>query len=168
MIMIALGANLPGLAGPPMAQLDAALAALDARGITVVRRSRWWRSPAWPDPGEPSFVNGVAVLRTALSPAALMAELHAVEAALGRRRGRANAPRPVDLDLLDFDGVVSAGESGGPVLPHPRMSERAFVLLPVRDVAPGWRHPVSHLDLASMIARLPPHDMTHPIDRTSE
>lgn len=168
MILIALGANLSGPAGTPVAQLEAALGALTGRGIAVLRRSRWWRSPAWPDPTDPAFVNGVAALETALAPAALLAELHAIEAQLGRRRGRPNAPRSLDLDLLDHRGLVSDGGAGAPVLPHPRLTARAFVLLPLRDVAAAWRHPVSGLDLAALIAALPPDHGTEPLDATSE
>lgn len=168
MILVALGSNLAGPAGGPVAQLEAALAALSARGIAVDRCSRWWRSVAWPDPADPPFVNGVALLRTDLPPASLLGELHAVEAMLGRRRGRANAPRCIDLDLLDHDGAIMSGDEGGPVLPHPRLTERGFVLLPLRDVAPDWRHPVSGLGLATLIARLPPQGGTEPLDRQSE
>jgi 2-amino-4-hydroxy-6-hydroxymethyldihydropteridine diphosphokinase len=167
-ILIALGSNLAGPAGAPAAQLDAALAALAARGIGVDRRSRWWRSAAWPDPADPPFVNGVAAIRTDLSPSALLAELHAVEVLLGRRRSRPNAPRSIDLDLLDHDGAIMTGDSGGLILPHPRLSARGFVLLPLRDVAPGWRHPVSGLELAALIATLPPQDGTEPLDRQPE
>jgi 2-amino-4-hydroxy-6-hydroxymethyldihydropteridine diphosphokinase len=167
-ILIALGANLPGPAGPPAAQLDAALDLLAAQGIAVARRSRWWRSPAWPDPSEPEFVNGVVALRTALAPAPLLAALHAVEAQLGRSRGRTNAPRSLDLDLLDHEGRVSPGGAGAPVLPHPRLAARAFVLLPLRDVAPSWRHPVTGAALADLIAALGPDHGAEPIDRTDE
>ncbi len=168
MILIALGSNLAGPAGPPAAQLDAALAALAARGVVVERRSRWWRSVAWPDPADPPFVNGVARVRTELPPASLLAELHAVEAMLGRRRGRENAPRSIDLDLLDHDGLIAAGAEGGPVLPHPRLATRGFVLLPLREVAPDWRHPVSGIDIADLIAALPAQDGMEPIDRQPE
>jgi 2-amino-4-hydroxy-6-hydroxymethyldihydropteridine diphosphokinase len=87
---------------------------------------------------------------------------------LGRRRGRANAPRGIDLDLLDHDGAIMSGDEGGPVLPHPRLTDRGFVLLPLRDVAPDWRHPVSGLDLATLIARLSPQGGTEPLDRQTE
>ena len=168
MILIALGSNLAGPAGPPAAQLDAALADLAARGVVVERRSRWWRSVAWPDPADPPFVNGVARIRTALAPASLLAELHAVEALLGRQRERTNAPRSIDLDLLDHDGLVATGSEGGPVLPHPRLAARGFVLLPLHEVAPEWRHPVSGMGIAALIAALPSQDGLEPLDRQPE
>lgn len=163
MILVALGSNLPGPAGPPAAQVAAALDMLGRHGIAILRRSRLWRSPAWPDPTEPAFVNAVAVVDTALSPRDLLAELHAVEAALGRVRGRPNAPRTLDLDLLDADGRVLPGGDGAPTLPHPRMTTRAFVLLPLADVAPDWRHPVSGASLAALVAGLAPDHGTVPL-----
>ena len=166
--LVALGANLPGPSGPPRAQLAAALVALEARGVHVVARSRFFRSPAWPDPSDPPFVNAVALVETALEPRALMALLHEVEAALGRRRGAPNAPRTLDLDLLDHGGRVLDGAGGGPVLPHPRIAGRAFVLRPLADVAPGWRDPRDGRALAELLAGLSPDAVAEPIDDEGE
>src|SRR5215467_338155 len=127
MILIALGANLPSKAGAPNDTLRAALATLGARGITVERLSGFYRTPAWPNPSDPPFVNAVAAVKTTMSPAGLLAVLHSVEDAFGRQRGQRNAPRSLDLDLLDYDGRV---EQGPPGLPHPRMDVRPFVLVP--------------------------------------
>jgi 2-amino-4-hydroxy-6-hydroxymethyldihydropteridine diphosphokinase len=159
---IALGANIPGPAGPPRATLEAALKRLEAAGVHIVRRSRWYRSPAWPNPADPEFVNAVAEVETVLGPAALLVLLHAAEAALGRTRSTPNAPRAVDLDLLDYHGAVEGG-AAGPVLPHPRLHERAFVLRPLAEIAPGWRHPVSRRGIAELIATLPPEATAYPL-----
>lgn len=88
----------------------------------------------------PPFINGVALVETMLSPAALLAVLHGIERRFGRRRRYKNEPRVLDLDLIDYHGQVAEGP---PVLPHPRAHSRAFVLLPLAEVAPAWRHPVS-------------------------
>ena len=160
-VYIALGANIPGPAGPPRATLEAALARLEAAGVHVARHSRWYRSPAWPDPADPEFVNAVAEVETALPPAALMALLHQIEAALGRARSAPNAPRALDLDLLDYRGTV---EAGPPVLPHPRLHRRAFVLLPLAEIAPGWRHPVSRRAVAELIAALESETAAKPLE----
>jgi len=153
-IFIALGANIPGPAGPPRATLEAALGRLAAAGAGVRRRSRWYRSPAWPDPSQPEFVNAVAEIETRLGAGEMLALLHRIEQELGRVRSAPNAPRAVDLDLLDYRGAVEGG-AGGPVLPHPRLHQRAFVLLPLAEIAPGWRHPVSRRGIAELIASLP-------------
>jgi 2-amino-4-hydroxy-6-hydroxymethyldihydropteridine diphosphokinase len=162
-IFIGLGANLPSVAGPPQATLEAALAELKAAGVRILRRSRWYSSPAWPNPADPEFVNAVVEIGTALDPKALLRLLHTIEASLGRERGSPNAPRTIDLDLLDFRGAVEAGPEG-PVLPHPRLHQRAFVLLPLAEIATDWRHPVSRRGIAELIAALGPDAVAKPLD----
>ena len=152
MILIALGANLPSAKGTPKDTLRAALASLGARGITVERQSGFYLSEAWPDPSDPPFVNTVASVRTSLSPAELLRVLHEVEAEFGRKPGPRNAPRPLDLDIIDYDGRI---EHGDPELPHPRMGTRAFVLVPLREIAPEWRHPVSGQTVLELIGAIP-------------
>lgn len=152
MILIALGANLPSPAGEPAETLRAALKTLEPYGVTVRAASKFYATPAWPDPNDPPFVNAVAHVETTLSPAALLAALHDVETAFGRRRSERNAPRTLDLDLLDYDGRI---EQGPPELPHPRMAERGFVLIPLGSIAPDWRHPITGRSVQSLIADLP-------------
>lgn len=154
-IFIALGANLEHpILGGPKETCEAALAALGEHGITVLARSRWYRTRPVPVSDQPWFVNGVAQVETDLDAARLMAVLHGIEADFGRVRGVPNAARTLDLDLIDFRGLAADGGKG-PVLPHPRMAERAFVLLPLADIAPDWRHPVSGRSLRDLIAALP-------------
>jgi len=163
-ILVALGANLDHPRyGSPRQTLEAALAALQHGGVSVLARSRWFRSAPVPRSDQPWFVNAVASVDTGLSPADLMAVLHEIEAEFGRTRRRQNEARVLDLDLLAYHNKVSApGES--PVLPHPRLAERAFVVLPLADVAPGWRHPVSGLIAADLAGRLDPADVAEPLD----
>jgi 2-amino-4-hydroxy-6-hydroxymethyldihydropteridine diphosphokinase len=148
--LIALGANVAGPFGPPAAGVARAFGVIGG----IVARSRLYRSAAWPDPADPEYVNAVAQIETADAPAALLARLHRIEAAFGRRRGAANAPRPLDLDILDYAGRISApGDT--PILPHPRMSDRAFVLIPLSEIAPDWTHPVTGAGIDALIAALP-------------
>lgn len=172
--LIALGANQPSEAGAPRETLEAALRLLEARGVRVAARSRWRRTPAYPPGAGPEFVNGAARLETELSPTELLDVLHAVESELGRERRKRWAPRVCDLDLIAFADAVApdaaeveaimalgpeeAGLAPAPnqlVLPHPRMQERAFVLAPLCDVAPDWRHPITGVTAAEMLAALP-------------
>ncbi|HEV2549716.1 MAG TPA: 2-amino-4-hydroxy-6-hydroxymethyldihydropteridine diphosphokinase [Stellaceae bacterium] len=153
MILLGLGANLPSDLGPPVATLAAALDALGAEGVRLVRRSAWYRSPPVPPSAQPWYVNGVVQVQTTLAPGDLLALLHRIEARFGRVRGEVNAARSLDLDLLDYEGRVSdAGDT--PILPHPRLHERAFVLLPLRDVAPDWGHPRLGRTIADLVAAL--------------
>lgn len=163
-ILIALGANLPSRAyGSPLQTCEAALAALAARGVRIVRRSRWYESEPVPPSDQPPFVNGVAQVATDLPPAELLALLHRIERDFGRTRRQRNEARVIDLDLLAYDDRVSAaGEK--PELPHPRLTERAFVLLPLAELAPDWRHPVSGRTAADLAADLPPGQVAAPLE----
>lgn len=154
MIIIALGANLPSPVGSPETTLVAALVMLEQCGVRPTARSRFYQTPAWPDPADPSFVNAVCLVSTPLGPEELLGVLHEVETSFGRDRSlreKRNAPRTLDLDLIDYDGLIQAGP---PTLPHPRMCERSFVLVPLKDVAPDWSHPVTGTSLDDLIAAL--------------
>ena len=157
MILIGLGANLPSLRhGPVRATLEGALLALADAAVRVIARSRWYESAPVPPSDQPWFVNGVARVETARDPAELLELLLAIERGLGRERRAANAPgvpRVIDLDLLAYGEVISDGAEG-PVLPHPRLHERAFVLLPMRDIAPDWRHPALGQSVGELIEAL--------------
>jgi 2-amino-4-hydroxy-6-hydroxymethyldihydropteridine diphosphokinase len=138
-IVVALGSNDCGAWCDCREALEAALARFRAEGIDVVARSSWWRSAAWPDPTDPPFLNGVVIVQTAHGPQDLMAVLARIEAAFGRRRGAANAPRTLDLDLIAYGRTT--GDLDGLILPHPRAADRLFVMGPLAEIAPGWRHP---------------------------
>ncbi len=162
MILLGLGANLASSHGGPQATLEAALAALGAEGVATLARSRWYRTAPVPASDQPWFVNAVVSVATALDPAALLLLLHRIEARFGRERREPNAARPIDLDLLAYDDRVMTG-ADGPVLPHPRLDQRAFVLLPLAEIAPAWRHPLSGRSVAELIAALPPGQEATPL-----
>src|SRR5437764_5876484 len=130
---VALGANL----GDRAATLRAAVAALrQSPGISAVRSSSFFETePVGGPPGQPPYLNAAAELVTTLDPAALLALLLEIEERFGRVRSESNAPRTLDLDLLLYDDLVRAGPD--PVVPHPRMHERRFVLEPLAEIAPG-------------------------------
>ena len=138
-VIVALGCNDKGAWRDCREALEAALARFRAEGIDVLRRSSWWRSAAWPDPGDPPFLNGVVIVRTAHGPHALMAALGRIEEAFGRRRGQPNAPRTLDLDLIAYGRL--SGDLDGLILPHPRAAERKFVMGPLAEIALAWEHP---------------------------
>jgi len=163
-ILIGLGGNLESpRTGPPVQTLEVALDELATRGVEVMARSRWWISPPDPPSDQPWFTNGVASISTDLVPEELLAVLLAVEVFLGRTRCARNAPRTVDLDLLAYRNLMQDSAKGAPVLPHPRMHLRSFVLLPMAEVAPGWRHPVLGQTVEELAASLPPKPQARPI-----
>lgn len=147
---IAFGANLSN----PRETLMQAIAAMGEAGIVIDAVSNLWRSPAWPPgSGAPDYRNAVLSIRTCRDPKTLMDLLLAIETKLGRVRTVRNAPRLIDLDLIDYAGQVSTDPHC--TLPHPRMAQRAFVLKPMAEVtAPGWRHPVSGHTVVELILAL--------------
>ena len=156
-IYIGLGANLPHPTyGSPMDTLKAALNELTRRGVDVRQLSPWYRSAPVPASEQPWFDNAVVEVATDLPADRLLAVLHEVEEIFGRARSTPNAARLIDLDLLDFRGEIAPEGPGKATLPHPRLAARAFVLRPLADLAPDWRHPVSGISIGELSRALPP------------
>lgn len=162
-IFIAIGANLSSVQhGEPLATCRAALPAMATAGVRILGCARWYASRPVPAAPQPMYVNGVIRVASDLSPEALLALLHDVEAAFGRVRGAPNAARVLDLDLVAYAKRVSGTEAGA-ILPHPRMHERAFVLRPLAELAPAWRHPRLGITIGALLAALPPGQEATPI-----
>ena len=149
-VVVALGGNLAGDFVSSEALLEAALARFPQAGLPVLVRSGWWRSAAWPDPNGNEYRNGVAIVEANGPPKAVLEALFAIERAFGRTRGKPNAPRTLDLDLIAYGRRVV--DEPGLSLPHPRAAERRFVMGPLADIAPAWRHPVSGRTAADLAA----------------
>jgi len=148
-IYIALGANLSN----PKETFVEAVAALEDRGVTVTKLSGLWKSPSWPPwKGHPDYINAAAEVEFHGSATDLLSILMDVEKAFGRKRSVKNAPRILDLDIIDFGSEVIS--SGNLTLPHPRMYDRGFVLFPLDQITDLWRDPVSGKDLNYFIQRL--------------
>ncbi len=163
LVLVAIGANLPGPDGAaPIDTCWRAVAGL-ARlpGLRLRGLSRWYLTAPLPPPippaVQPDYVNAVAALSVdhaaPIEPATLLAALMAIETACGRQRGAVNAARTLDLDIIGIGALVRSAPD--PVLPHPRAHQRAFVLAPLIDVAPGWVHPVLGLTASALLANLP-------------
>lgn len=149
MKLVALGANLESRYGSPVSTLEAARAELNARGLKIAARSRIWKTAPVPA-GQPWYYNQIVVVETDLQALDLLRLLLSIEADFGRVREARNAPRVLDLDLLAYDDAVLR-EDEECLVPHPRMHERSFVLLPLRDIAPFWRHPALGRDVVDLL-----------------
>lgn len=176
--LVALGANLPFEGEPPAGTIQAALDALSAEGLTVLAVSRLYQTPCFPAGAGPDYVNAAAVVSAGRESDAtsFLARLHAVEARFGRIREKRWGMRSLDLDLLALgDSVLPDPETQDSwralppeaqvravpeqlILPHPRLQDRAFVLVPLADVAPDWVHPRTGQSVAQMLAALPQAD----------
>ena len=151
---IALGSNMPfeGASAPRV--LARAVSAMQAAGLHPLALSGLWESPAWPPSDQPDYYNAIVALDPAgLSPQQLYAVLRDIELSFGRERRDRWAARTLDLDIVAMEG--RAGTFGAITLPHPRMHERAFVLAPMDEVAPAWRHPETGLSPSEMLDLLP-------------
>lgn len=150
-IVVALGANSPGPWGTPRQTIAQALGKIADAGIDVVAVSPLYVTAAVGSARQQPYLNAVALLATSLPPAALLRALKQIERGAGRRAGRPWGPRTLDIDIIDYAGLVRHWRRGGArfakagprplVLPHPLAHTRPFVLKPLLDIAPDWRHP---------------------------
>lgn len=172
-IFIALGANLPSKVGQPEETLSRALEDLDREGVKVRAISKFYRTTPVPVSDQPDFINAAARLETSLNPLSLLDFLHDLEEKYGRQRTRRWEARVLDLDLIAYGNEVlphtwPKGEEGTNtsqlILPHPRLQDRAFVLVPLGDIAGDWQHPVSGENVSEMLDKLPDAGAPQPLD----
>ena len=153
-IFLGIGANLTADGfDTPQAGCLAAIESLKDEGIDIVAISPWYKSAPVPISDQPWYHNAVVEIATAMRPEALIGILHDREAGFGRIRITRNEARVLDIDIVDFAGIVMDGNL---TLPHPRMHQRAFVLRPLADLAPEWVHPISGKTITELLAQVDP------------
>ncbi len=153
MIIIGFGANIPGEFGSPEKTLQAAVNALgEIEDIEVLDASSVWHSAPVPVSDQPWYANAVCTIETYILPAELLKILKEIEKKFGRTQQERNAPRVLDLDIIAYEKIITMKS---PIIPHPRMHERAFVLYPLQEIAPDWTHPALEIPLEELIASLP-------------
>lgn len=172
-----MGSNATLRGKPSDTLIRAAMDAMDRQMFPIRSRSRLYLTPAFPAGSGPDYVNAVVAVKSTLPPAEALAALHGIEAQFDRQRGLRWAPRTLDLDLLSVGNRVAPSRATQTkwrkmpledqlrrspdrlILPHPRIQDRAFVLVPMADVAPDWRHPLLYQTVTQMLDALPPEEV---------
>lgn len=176
--LVALGSNLETTTDTSLQSLQRALRLCEGESLTICKMSRWYTSPAFPAGTGPDYVNAAIEIETHLDACDVLSALNRIENALGRTRNLRWEPRYCDLDLIAYDNAILPDENTYKywqtlnladqqtqtpdtlIIPHPRVQDRAFVLLPLKDVAPRWCHPVTGKTIDQMLAQLPAQDLS--------
>ena len=166
-ILVGLGSNYRGPWGTPAHTIERTLREIERANIVIRAVSPLYETAAVGRARQPAYVNAVALIDTSLSPEALLKVLKGIERTSGRRGGRPWGPRTLDIDIIDYRGLIRHWRGRRPdfrqagmrplVLPHPLAHERPFVLKPLLDVAPDWRHPVLEQSGRGLWHRLSAH-----------
>jgi 2-amino-4-hydroxy-6-hydroxymethyldihydropteridine diphosphokinase len=151
MILIALGSNISGLWGSPRSAIRKAIRYLDSQGCRLIRASSLYETSPLGKTDQPNFINAVARIETAMTPEILLERLQQIESLAGRVAGEKWGPRVLDLDIIDYNGAI---RKRPPVLPHAGIPQRPFVLAPIAEIAPRWRHPILDKTAAQLLKEL--------------
>ncbi|MDA7485884.1 2-amino-4-hydroxy-6-hydroxymethyldihydropteridine diphosphokinase [Candidatus Pelagibacter ubique] len=152
---LALGSNL----GNKITNIHIALSELKKNKIKIKKVSSHYLSKSWPNPLMPSFINIVIEIETILTPLELLKICNNIELKLGRVRLKKNAPRTCDIDIIDYDKKILNINSDKLIIPHPEMTKRNFVLLPLFEINRSWKHPESKINIVNLINSLSIKDL---------
>jgi len=156
MIFLGLGSNLVSNFGDRFKNIDLAINFLKEKNINLVNKSSFYESVSYPNKNDPKFINIVISIETSLKSDDLMSFLLSIEERLGRKRTKKNDPRTCDIDILDFNGKIISKKYSKFTLniPHKKMIERDFVLYPLKEICPDWRHPKTNDSIDILIKNL--------------
>ena len=150
-VFLAIGSNL----GNKINNIDTAKFELEKNNIKILRSSSNYLSKSWPDFTKPNYINVVIKIKTNLAPLVLLKVCNLIEIKLGRVRTSVNAPRTCDIDIIDYNKKILKKNNSQLILPHPRLSKRNFVLLPLFEIEKSWKHPESKINIVNLINSLP-------------
>ena len=152
---LAIGSNL----GNKIENIERAKFELQYNKIRIIKSSSNFESESWPNKSYPKYINIVIEIKTNFTPLELLKVCNLIETKLGRKRYLKNAPRSCDIDIVDYEQNILSLNSGNLILPHPRMSKRNFVLLPLFEINKSWKHPKSKVNIVNLINSLPVKDL---------
>jgi 2-amino-4-hydroxy-6-hydroxymethyldihydropteridine diphosphokinase len=173
LMIVAVGSNQRAVEGRPDVIVREAISAIENRGAMIRKISKFYQTPCFPVGAGPDYINAAVLIEVPWSPEETLEHLHAVEAQFGRERVQRWGQRTLDLDLIANEDVVSPSlaihdqwrnldieiqKTTAPtelIIPHPRVQDRAFVLIPLMDIAPDWMHPVLGKNVSEMLDALP-------------
>ena len=156
MIFLGIGSNLSSSFGDRFKNIDLAISFLETYKVNIIKKSSFYETFSYPNKSNPKFINSVIAVETKLLPVELMSVLIFVEEKLERKRAKKNDPRTCDIDIIDYKKEVMNYkiENFKLTIPHKNMTERNFVLYPLKEICPDWRHPITKKNIDFLIKNL--------------
>ena len=160
MIFLGLGSNLPSKYGDRFTNINLAISSLEGYGIKVIKKSSFYETPSYPNKENPKFINAVILVETILPPIDLMSVLIFIEEKLERKRGKKNDPRTCDIDIIDYNSQILNLKYNNLDLtvPHKELTSRNFILFPLQEISPTWKHPKTKEIISVLLQKLNDED----------
>ena len=160
MIFLGLGSNLPSKYGDRFTNINLAISSLEGYGIKVIKKSSFYETPSYPNKENPKFINAVILVETILPPIDLMSVLIFIEEKLERKRGKKNDPRTCDIDIIDYNSEILNLRYNNLELtvPHKELTSRNFILFPLQEISPTWKHPKTKEIISVLLQKLNDED----------
>jgi len=160
MIFLGLGSNLPSKYGDRFTNINLAISSLEGYGIKVIKKSSFYETPSYPNKENPKFINAVILVETILPPIDLMSVLIFIEEKLERKRVKKNDPRTCDIDIIDYNNQILNLKYNNSdfTVPHKELTSRNFVLFPLQEISPMWKHPKTKETIGNLIQKLNEED----------
>ena len=160
MIFLGLGSNLPSKYGDRFTNINLAISSLEGYGIKVIKKSSFYETPSYPNKENPKFINAVILVETILPPVDLMSVLIFIEEKLERKRGKKNDPRTCDIDIIDYNSQILNLRYNNLELtvPHKELTSRNFILFPLQEISPTWKHPKTKEIVSALLQKLSEED----------